>query len=70
MLDITETQQPYCDVVTDDGVVHKLWKCSVDDSNYFEKCYEAIPQAYIADGHHRAASAYNVGALRRERALA
>ena len=69
MTDITETQQPYVDVVADDGVRHSLWKCSVDDSNFFEKSFEAVPSLYIADGHHRAASAYNVGKMRRERAI-
>ena len=43
MSDITETQEPYCDVITDDGICHKLWKCTVDDSNYFEQAFDTIP---------------------------
>jgi uncharacterized protein (DUF1015 family) len=45
-----------------------LWLCSQDDSNFFEKAFEALPCTYIADGHHRAASSFNVGKLRREEA--
>ena len=29
-----------------------------------------VPNTYVADGHHRSAAAYNVGKLRRDRAIA
>ena len=32
--------------------------------------FEAIPYTYIADGHHRAASAFNVSKMRKEKAAA
>ena len=44
--------------------------CSVEDSAYFTREFDNIPCLYIADGHHRAASAYNVGKIRKEAALA
>jgi len=53
-------------VTTDDGLQHVLWRCSQDDSNFFQSEFEKISSTYIADGHHRAASAYNVGKKRRE----
>ena len=65
-MEIVETTKPYADVTTDDGVQHALWQISADDSNYFQEEFEKIPHTYIADGHHRAASAYNVGKQRRD----
>ena len=50
----------------DDGVRHVLWKCSVEDSAFFQTEFEKIPCTYIADGHHRTAAAYNVGKVRRD----
>ncbi len=54
----------------DDGVRHVLWKCSVEDSAFFQAEFETIPCTYVADGHHRTAAAYNVGKARKEKALA
>lgn len=31
--------------------------------------FEKVPHLYIADGHHRAAAAYNVGKMRRDQAM-
>ncbi|KEJ00532.1 chromosome partitioning protein ParA [Clostridium botulinum A2B7 92] len=53
--------------VAEDGVNHTVWQ--IDDENTIEEiCYifKAIPSVYIADGHHRAASAVKVGLKRRE----
>ncbi|MCL1982361.1 MAG: DUF1015 family protein [Clostridiales bacterium] len=49
-----------------DGVRHVLWRIADDNvigsiSNLFRE----IPSLYIADGHHRSASAYKVGVKRR-----
>ena len=46
-----------------------MWLCTPEDSDYFKKEFEKIPCTYIADGHHRAASAFNVGKMRREAAI-
>lgn len=32
--------------------------------------FGSVPNTYVADGHHRSAAAYNVGKIRRERAMA
>lgn len=55
------------DFVSVDGVRHELWV--VDDDNVLERIeelFKGIDALYIADGHHRSASAYKVGKKRRE----
>jgi uncharacterized protein (DUF1015 family) len=47
-----------------DGVRHTVWE--VLDSAPWVAAFGAIPRAYVADGHHRAASAARVARLRRE----
>jgi len=49
--------------------LEKLWKCGKEESAILVKLFERVPCFYIADGHHRAASAYNVGKLRKQLAL-
>lgn len=51
-----------------DGVIHSIWKIDkAEEKEKIEKAFADIDQIYIADGHHRAASAVNVGKMRRER---
>lgn len=66
MMEIVKSSEPYAVVHGHDETDHVIWKCSVEDSVAFSKEFETIPCTYIADGHHRAASAYNVGKMRRE----
>ncbi|MDD6571505.1 MAG: DUF1015 family protein [Thermoflexaceae bacterium] len=55
------------DFVADDGVRHAVWKISASDSvEKIQNAFSTIGQIYIADGHHRAASAVKVGFKRRE----
>lgn len=63
MAQITTNEAPYGDVTCDDKVRHVFWKCSLEDSAYFIEQFEQIPSLYVCDGHHRTASAYNVGKL-------
>ena len=54
------------DFASDDGIRHRVWK--IDDpaqTAAIEAAFAAIPATYIADGHHRAASAVKVGLKRR-----
>jgi uncharacterized protein (DUF1015 family) len=53
------------DFVAADGVRHTLWTVDSDDHAAIVAGFEALPALYIADGHHRAASA-----ARARRALA
>ena len=69
MMDIVATQAPYASVHGSDDTDHVLWQCSVEDSAFFTQEFAGIPCTYIADGHHRAASAFNVGKMRRAAAI-
>ena len=59
-------QPPLYDFISEDGISHKVW-CIYQpiDVAEMEKSWEQIPAIYIADGHHRAASAVKVGLKRR-----
>ena len=59
--------EPLYDFVAEDGITHRIW--SVDDTSIIGELVEAfktIESLYIADGHHRAASAVKVAQMRRE----
>lgn len=47
-----------------DGVFHKLWRIPKTDN--FVKAFKAVPNLYIADGHHRCKSASRAAAEKRE----
>ena len=55
-------KNPVYDLVADDGIQHSIW--IVNDTNTIAKISELfktyVPVSYIADGHHRAASAAKV----------
>jgi len=59
--------EPEYDFALDDGVRHTLWHIS-DESTISSICelFKEAPYLYIADGHHRSASSYKVGAKRRQ----
>ena len=53
--------------VADDGIKHQVWKISEKESvEAIKNAFDKINAIYIADGHHRAASAVKVGLKRRE----
>ena len=55
------------DFVSDDGVRHQVWRISGQKNiDNISQLFKEIPHLYIADGHHRAASAVRVGVKRRE----
>ena len=51
------SQAPIYDFAADDGVHHPLWLAAAADSAALVAEFAKIPALYIADGHHRAASA-------------
>jgi uncharacterized protein (DUF1015 family) len=55
--------QPLYDFAAPDGVRHTVWK--VSEPGALLKAFETIPHAYVADGHHRSASAWRAGKERR-----
>ncbi len=56
------SHHPEYDFVADDNVKHIVWVVNDDATNQRITTYfsETVPYAYIADGHHRAASAAKV----------
>ena len=55
------------DFTSDDGIRHRVW--IIDDTSDItgiEKAFTDMDSIYIADGHHRCASAVKVGLKRRE----
>lgn len=58
---------PLYDFVSEDGIGHTVWKIeSAKVTKALEEAFLAVPATYIADGHHRAASAVKVGLMRRK----
>ncbi len=60
-------EEPVYDFVSEDNIGHRVWVVS-DDRKIADirEIFSAIPALYIADGHHRCASAVRVGLKRRE----
>ena len=55
------------DFAAEDGVRHRVWVISEDmQIATLEEAFAGIGEIYIADGHHRAASAVKVGLKRRK----
>jgi uncharacterized protein (DUF1015 family) len=48
---------PLINIEAVDGVRHTLWKANAADRDALVSAFAAVPALYIADGHHRAASA-------------
>jgi uncharacterized protein (DUF1015 family) len=48
---------PLYDLVAPDGITHTVWKVTGDDLKAVLDAFGKLPALYIADGHHRAASA-------------
>ncbi|MFV0342695.1 MAG: DUF1015 domain-containing protein [Anaerocolumna sp.] len=58
---------PLYDFISDDQVTHRAWRISdMSDVLAIHESFLDINDIYIADGHHRAASAVKVGLKRRE----
>jgi uncharacterized protein (DUF1015 family) len=49
--------KPLYDFVASDGVQHTVWRVDDPDRDRLVSAFADIPALYIADGHHRAASA-------------
>ena len=61
-----KTKPALYDFVSDDGIRHRVWRIDgADRTEAIEAAFAVIPSTYIADGHHRAASAVKVGLKRR-----
>lgn len=66
-VEANKEKEPVYDFIAVDGVKHRVWKMSdPEDVEAIRKAFENLNQIYIADGHHRAASAVKVGLKRRK----
>ncbi len=60
------TGTPLYAFVSEDGVEHRVWKIAAPGLvSRLSRAFAEVPATYIADGHHRAASAVKVGLKRR-----
>ena len=65
--EVMESKAPIYDFVSEDGIGHTVWV--MEDAAQIQTICETfggIESLYIADGHHRSASAVRVGLKRRE----
>ncbi len=63
----TKSHAPVYDFVTDDGIGNTVWVIDCPETTAeIASLFEGVDYLYIADGHHRAASAVKVGLKRRE----
>lgn len=66
LVESAKREKPLYDFVSDDGISHRVWRIAdAADIGRIRERFEKIPRLYIADGHHRAASAVKVGLKRR-----
>ena len=65
--DFKNNNSPVYDFNTEDGIANTVWVIEDEDlNNKLSSLLESAGAFYIADGHHRCASAVNVGKKRRE----
>lgn len=55
---------PLCEFTAADGIIHRLWRAAAAEP--LTAAFANVPASYVADGHHRTASAARVGRERRE----
>ena len=58
-------REPLYDFEADDGVRHTVWRAEAAEQ--LARCFAEVPLLYIADGHHRAASASRARAELRDK---
>ncbi len=66
IVEAAKQKTPVYDFTSSDGITHRAW-CISDNNQISEiqAAFARIPCTYIADGHHRCASAVKVGLKRR-----
>ena len=60
------TREPEYDFVSEGAVGNTVWVVDEADNGTLREAFRQVPRLYIADGHHRAASAVKVALMRRE----
>lgn len=66
IVDNVKKNAPVYDFTAEDGITHRAWIIDDEETiNRLVKLFKDVPNLYIADGHHRNASAAKVGLKRR-----
>ena len=66
IVDNVKKNAPVYDFTAEDGIIHRAWIIDNEETiNRLVKLFKDVPNLYIADGHHRNASAAKVGLKRR-----
>lgn len=63
VMQVTANETPIYDFEAPDGIQHTVWRVAAPE--VFVTAFKEVPAAYVADGHHRTASAVRVGLERR-----
>lgn len=66
--EVSNEYPPLYNFVANDGIRHTIWR--VPDPDPFVAAFRSVPNLYIADGHHRAASASRARAELKEQGFA
>jgi uncharacterized protein (DUF1015 family) len=67
LIDQHKSNEPVYDFVTEDGIANTVWVIDDEDAcNKLSLLLSQVGDYYIADGHHRCASAVNVAKMRRD----
>lgn len=67
ILEGQKEREPLCDFTAEDGVRHRTWRVDEPSGARLRALFAEIGPLYIADGHHRAASAVRVALMRRKK---
>ena len=65
LVEQVRSTQPIYDIVTEDGIGHTVWIVPPHLTDAVTAAFAQVPALYVADGHHRTASAARVGLERR-----
>jgi uncharacterized protein (DUF1015 family) len=63
---VTTNESPLYDITSADGISHTIWKIPEAYNNNIINAIGGVENLYIADGHHRAASASRARAAKKE----
>lgn len=64
IVEATMQTAPLFDFTAPDGIQHTLW--TVENPEALSEAFKAVPELYVADGHHRSASASRARAALKE----
>lgn len=63
----TKKKSALYDITTEDDIIHRVWVIDEEENiDTMQNTFSTINQIYIADGHHRCASAVKVGLKKRK----